>query len=279
MEKDRAERVLQLTYGAFRILTPDQRAAVESAVKDMLPNRELPRKLGDALSFELERRSIHATKAEFDEALALARRSLTLLRDLDELLREGSATLGLADDYAFRSVDHKQETSNALRQEDMDAPFVKEKFLIYAAKELGFTRSLRLLIGKKMISTQIYIEVLEVQGDIYWRGSHRPADWHARNVAEWLCRLYVEAYGKRPTMGSGAGGKPAGKFARALDTILRVLGIETGFATPGKWAISEVTDEQVERAKDALNPPLNALLALGLGGLSIPPRVSDGSAE
>lgn len=94
----------------------------------------------------------------------------------------------------------------------------------------------------------------------FWSLNSRAPDYYARTIALRFAQLVARNTGKKPTLGTSRDGShPSTEFGRALEEIFAILGIETNFRHPAKWAIGELTE-------DDLKPP-NALRLGGLPGL------------
>jgi len=133
-----------------------------------------------------------------------------------------------------------------------------------------FTSSLIILVEMRKIF-QLRLRELEEQKTKYWSVGSRPPNYYARTIAFRLARLYAKETHQRPTFGvSREGNFPSTDFGRAIEEIFQAIGITAAFRLPAKWAIDQLTDED-------LNPPRNALagfLDFGGKGLgAIPPEM------
>ncbi|UPH70160.1 hypothetical protein LGT41_0010080 [Abyssibius alkaniclasticus] len=97
-----------------------------------------------------------------------------------------------------------------------------------------------------------YIELME-QETQFWKVSNRPPNYYARTIALRFARFYARTQRRLPTYGTSSDGPyPSTEYGRILEQIYEVLGIDANIRHAAKWAISQLTDEDV-------NPPPNAL--------------------
>lgn len=107
------------------------------------------------------------------------------------------------------------------------------------------------------------LEELNDQEQEFWSVSHRAPNYHARFVALRLARLYSQTNGEKPTVGVARdGGHPSTEYTRALEQVFEVLDIKAHVRGPAKWAVEQLTD-------DDLKPPENYRMGgiLGAAGL------------
>lgn len=106
---------------------------------------------------------------------------------------------------------------------------------------------------------------LEDQEREFWSGSSRPPNHYARTMALRLARIVAQETGKKPTIGTSRDGNhPSTDFGRALEDVFKVLGIKSSFRRAGKWAIEQLTDNDLRRPQNALAGLAN--FGFGVGG-------------
>jgi hypothetical protein len=107
---------------------------------------------------------------------------------------------------------------------------------------------------------------LKDQEQQYWNRKSRPPNYYARAIALRLARLYAREKGARPTFGTARdGGHPSTRYGRALETIFVALEIKGGVKHAAKWAIDQLTEDDLRPA------PLGDLLG-GFGALGALPE-------
>ncbi len=120
----------------------------------------------------------------------------------------------------------------------------------------GYTTSYFIMLEFSLALTERYQE-LKDQEDKFWKLNHRAPDYYARAIALRLAKLFAQEVGERPTYGTAAlGGHPSTSYARALEDVFDILEIKQKVRTHAKWAIQQITDE------DLAPPPKNALASL-----------------
>jgi hypothetical protein len=120
----------------------------------------------------------------------------------------------------------------------------------------GYTTSYFIMLDFSLALTERYQE-LKDQEDKFWKLNHRAPDYYARAIALRLAKLFAREVGQRPTYGTAAlGGHPSTSYGRALEDVFDILEIKQKVRTHAKWAIEQITDE------DLTPPPINALASL-----------------
>ena len=90
---------------------------------------------------------------------------------------------------------------------------------------------------------------LEDQEREFWSTNSRPPKYYARTIALRLARLYAREKGARPTVGvSRDGGHPSTEFTRAVERVFEVLEIKAAVRRQAKWAVAQLTDEDLKPA-------------------------------
>ncbi|GGE57989.1 hypothetical protein [Actibacterium pelagium] len=117
----------------------------------------------------------------------------------------------------------------------------------------GFSHVSLMVMAQAVYLYNDRLKELLDQEERFWSVAHRPPNHYARTIALRLARLYAKHKRKKPTYGAARdGGHPSTEFGRALEEIYEVLGITASVHNQAKWAISQLTEEDI-------NPPANAL--------------------
>lgn len=105
------------------------------------------------------------------------------------------------------------------------------------------------------------VELADQERD-FWSGSSRPPNHYARTIALRLARVVANETGEFPTLGvSREGSHPSTEYGRALEEIFELLEIKANFRRAGKWAIEQLTENDLHKPVAALGGFSN----LGLG--------------
>lgn len=199
--------------------------------------------------FDVERPNIHETKTEF-----------RMEKDAVE------ATIS-ALDTAFSNMMGQKEYSDDERR----AMFSR---LTKAVGEISRQRASEIelkthhdLIRKNIADAGIYLsgmfairdlsddlsarlKELKTQEELFWSAKNRPPNHYARVIALRLAKLYAQKKGKKPTFGTSRDGPfPSTDFGRALEEVFAVLGISAKVTGPAKWAISQLTEADLQPPK------------------------------
>lgn len=244
----------------------DQEAVIQAALLEFLgPNRNALAANDWLHRLDVSRPNVHDSKKDF--------------------LKEQRAVQAALDhvEGAFRSLfpEHDDPESRAMiirmaaaidehaRRSRSDLDIEKPTDLVRKnMADIGFYfLSLKILLDLGQ-SLRERLKELEYEESRYWNVKHRPANYYARAIALRLARLYAREKEQRPTFGTARdGGHPSTDYGRALEKIFGALEIKSGVKGPAKWAIAQLTD-------DNLNPPAQNILGgvLGLGqGYDAPP--------
>jgi len=88
---------------------------------------------------------------------------------------------------------------------------------------------------------------LQNQEAAFWSLSGRAPNYYARTIALRFAQLIARETGKMPTFGTSSdGGHPSTEFGRALEEIFEVLGIKANVRHPAKWAIKQLSQEDLK---------------------------------
>lgn len=145
------------------------------------------------------------------------------------------------------------------RRNSRTAPDSIITFLRKGASEISASSLIALLLVDMIQELWDRKRELHDQETEFWSGGHRPPNHWARTIALRFARFVARQTGKRPTIGVARdGGHPSTEYGRALEEVFAILGIVANVRNAGRWAISQLTD-------DDLQPPHNALAGFSAG--------------
>lgn len=209
--------------------------------------------------FDVDQPNEHNSKREF----------LLELDAVEKAIKHASALL----DVFIEQSDNAdvEEMQNRLRN-NIDQ---RARKAIKAATSVNVADLVRKNIVEAGLGLMSLLTILDLQSSLierrkelkdqqleFWSVSHRPPNYYARTIALRVARLYASKTGEQPTFGTSRdGGHPSTKFGKAVESIFQILGIEADIRGPVEWAISQLTDEDLEppqagRAGGLLNPKL-----------------------
>ena len=125
------------------------------------------------------------------------------------------------------------------------------------------------------------LKELEEQEALFWNVKSRPPNYYARTIALRFAKFYARQKSEKPTFGiSRDGPHPSTEYGRILEEVFRILGIEGAVRGPAKWAISQITDDDLKPPFDVMGTILgkgasfSGLPLPGLGGFPLlaPPK-------
>jgi hypothetical protein len=165
--------------------------------------------------------------------------------DADDQLAKISKRIGALVDKATRDRTKNQKAENA-------SDLIRKN-----ANEISTTFAVLFLLSDTVRELNTILQELQDQERFFWSGKSRPPNYYARTIALRVARLVARHSGKYPTNGkSREGNHPSTDFGRSLEEIFNILGIKAHFLGPGKWAVGQLTDEDLVQ-------PFNALAGLG----------------
>lgn len=253
--------------GYVTFMTSDQQNDQLNAIVDRLLERDSSKLQNNLLNqfsapFDVSRPNIHDSKKEFlrelEAAQAVVKSSLTIIGKLVHSEIETEA-------------DHNQMLERLGHVVDLAGYEHRRGRTIETARDLalknladtGFFRGSLLVVIEMMMIYRRRLLELKDQKKQYWSVPHRAPNYYARTIALRLARLYAQEKRQRPTFGIARDGNhPSTEFGRALEDVFAVLEIKAAVRGAAEWAIEQLTDDDV-------NPPLNALRNLGLGGIGL----------
>ena len=217
--------------------------------------------------FDLEQPNIHDSKAEFllerDHVEKSAMQAITLGR-----------MLGKADgDSAEREamIERVNGFVNESARAEMEGEFPETVILMLRKNAANFD----LIWTVRWLLLDLYTQLkqrkreLDQQEKEFWSGAHRAPHHYARTIALRFAQKLAAQTGKKPTFGvAREGNHPSTDFRRALQEIFEVLEITADFRRAGKWAIDQLSDEDLQQPANALAQYLDEFMN------KIPPQTS-----
>lgn len=245
---------------------PEQNAAerLHAVVDRMLEphGKSSPRGVGlinqFAAPFDTNKPNQHDSKAEFQREMDAVEGSLNQVSSAVQLLTtRDTETEQVTMLERLRPIIDQKLKSNAPRGRIADSVELVRRNI---ADVGGFTASIFVLLDLWTVLAERHQELRD-QESKFWNLPHRAPDYYARAIALRLAKLYAKETGQRPTVGtSGVSGDPSTDFARALKEVFGILKIKSGVRPQAEWAVSQLTEED-------LQPPgktLGQILGLGL---------------
>lgn len=215
------------------------------AVVAKLIGRELPRGgfAGAMGPFDTSPPNQHESKAEF-----LAEKNVVLgaIKHIDGLW-EALVARG-SDDDTKNTLSAIRTRLDRLSRGLPDEKKVEtaSDLVLKNAREIGLTFHSLVLAIDLQRALRARAKELEDQESEFWSTKSRPPKYYARTIALRLARLYARETGERPTVGtSREGGHPSTDFARAVEEVFEILDIDADVRRPAKWAVSQLTDEDL----------------------------------
>jgi hypothetical protein len=199
---------------------------------------------------DVSRPNIHHSKKEFLRELAAVQAALDRASGaLNALLPEDGDTEAEAMTMRIgRAIDDRARRSRS-RLQVHDVTSLLRKNLA----DTGFYINALWALVDLSSDLQDRRNELKDQEKQYWAVNHRPANHYARAIALRLARLYAQEKGIRPTFGTARdGGHPSTDYGRALEQIFAALDIKGSVRNPAKWAIDQLTEEDVRPARSIL---------------------------
>ncbi|PWJ20194.1 hypothetical protein [Jannaschia seohaensis] len=195
----------------------------------------------------------HDTKAEFlAEKVAVeaaAEHGRALFEILAGQFREGSDQRGVSERLSD-FIDASENQGGLTRRPDTPVDLVLQN-----AKAVGFTFTLVLALYHVPGSSRAKARACKSGGDLLEPKAPAP-NHYARAIALRLAKLIARHTGERPTLGtSSESNHPSTDCGRAVEDLFKVLGIKAQFRNAAKWAIDQLTDEDL-----APEEPIGSLL-------------------
>lgn len=200
----------------------------------------------DILTLDVTRPNIHDNKADFlSESAAVESAIEGANRTIAALHPDGRET----DAKVADMVDRLQAAldSHARRKFSKDPPTSISELVRKNAAETGFYYNSLLSLLDLSDALEDRRNELRDQERQFWAVKNRPPNYYARAIALRMARLYARANGERPTFGTARdGGHPNTEFGRTLEFVFGALGIEGGVKHPARYAISQLTEEDLQ---------------------------------
>ena len=207
--------------------------------------------------------NLHDNKAEFLEGMGAVETALQNTEGLLDFLMARYKKDRPEHETAMRVSEFIDEKARAeVRQKPAETP---ADVVASGAVDVGLTLSTLYLLIDLAFQLRDRKQKLKDQEAVYWSSKSRPPNHYARTIALRFAKLIARGTGQKPTYGTSRdGGHPSTEFGRALEEIFSLLGISANVAHPARWAIKQLTEDDMEPA------PQNALMMGGLLGYSAP---------
>lgn len=195
--------------------------------------------------FDISRPNLHDSKADFLEEKRTVSSALENARPLLELVYKGVTSAEGPEQgvitkvlkYVDAKVRGKQSTDRAESVFDLTRS---------NAANIGFSIVLMYMLFDFIEALKSRQQELESQEAIFWSGVGRAPNYHARTIALRFAKLVARSTGKKPTFGTARdGGHPSTDFGRALEEIFSVLEVKADVRNAARWAIGELTADDL----------------------------------
>ncbi len=232
----------------------EQSERLNEIVDRLLGREKQPQLIPDwpSLPFDTSRPNIHDSKKEFLRELAVVE---SIVNNLESVLEQVEVPEGQAStetDEMFKRLRTAIEVAAIQRKHSM-AISKPGDLAVKNIYDTGFVAgSMHVVAEMYFIYSQRLIELRD-QEKQFWIVSNRPPNYYARTVALRLARLYARETGKFPTYGTSREGNfPSTDFGRALEEIFKILKIRASVQNAAKWALGQLTEDDLAPQKNAL---------------------------
>lgn len=212
--------------------------------------------------FEISRPNEHDSRADFKREYDAVVGAIENISHLMSLLlpAEDDEDGGKMMDRLSPIINHKMRSNSRRLQPDSSMNLVRRN----VGDVGGYTATMWALVDFRA-ALRDRAQELEDQKSKFWNLPHRAPDHYARAIALRLARLFAEQTGQYPTYGtSGITGEASTSYTRALREVFVLLEIKPSERTYAEWAVSQLTDDDLKPASNAL---LRAMMAGPLPGL------------
>lgn len=194
--------------------------------------------------FDINRENLHESKSAFKTELAFVRSWLAQFDAMaDALHRDTSAKTHPDDMHDLVEYLNGCARSSSKYLE----PETPQELATNNVMRVGIVSCILMLNEHLKGLLRNRLDQLEEQEGHYWNVGHRPPNYYARTIALRLAKLFARETGKFPTIGTSPDSDaPSTAYGRALEKTFRILSIEQDFRGPGEWAISQLTDSDLE---------------------------------
>lgn len=202
--------------------------------------------------FDISRPNIHDSKREFlleKEAVeAIAKHLAGIIDQIFVPSDQENADLDAMVDRLGAAIELGAQQKNSRRKIASPADVSLNNIHLTGF----FYGSLRVIIDMRIVYEQ-RLKELQDQEKQFWNVTNRAPNHYARTIALRLARLYASEKGQRPTFGvSREGNFPSTDFGRALEEVYAVLEIKASFRNAARWAIDQLTEEDLFPRRNAL---------------------------
>jgi hypothetical protein len=209
--------------------------------------------------FDISRPNSHDSKAEFLQEKRTVSSALESAKPLLALILNGVLTKGGPEHAAIRKV-LKSVDANVRSNRRTGRLETVFDLTCSNASSIGVSTVLALLLFDLVDALESRDRELESQEAIFWSSAGRAPNHYARTIALRFAKLVARATGRKPTFGTARdGGHPSTDFGRALEEIFKVLGVGADVRNAARWAISQLTEDDLKTL------PRNALAGLLFG--------------
>lgn len=213
----------------------------------------------DGPPFDISRPNFHDSKAEFLQEKRTVSSALESAKPLLALILNGVSTKGGPEYAAIRkvlkSVDANVRSNRRTRR--LETVF---DLTCSNASSIGISPVLVFLLFDFVEALELREQELKSQEAVFWSGVGRAPNHYARTIALRFAKVVARAIRRKPTFGTARdGGHPSTDFGRALEEIFKVLDVGADVRNAAKWAISQLTEDDLKTL------PRNALAGLLFG--------------
>lgn len=196
--------------------------------------------------FDISKPNFHDSKADFLQEKRDIGSALASAKPLLELMLKGVSNASGPEHDVIRNVLKvvDAQVRSKRRDDRLESVFDLTR---WNAARIGLSVNLVFLLFDLVDSLQEREQELENQEVIFWNSVGRAPNHYARTIALRLAQLIARSTGKKPTFGTARdGGHPSTDFGRALEEIFKVLGIGADVRNAARWAIGQLTDEDLK---------------------------------
>lgn len=206
--------------------------------------------------FDISKPNLHDSKADFLHEKRVVETALVNAKPLLELLVSGvSSEGGPEQDLVRKALKFVDADVRAKRRaERLESVF---DLTCSNAATIGFSVVLMFLLFDFVESLKSREQELENQEAVFWSGIGRAPNHYARTIGLRFAKLVARSTAKKPTFGTARdGGHPSTDFGRALEEIFKILNIGADVRNAAKWAIGQLTDDDLQPLPGSTVPGL-----------------------
>lgn len=196
--------------------------------------------------FDISRPNSHETKAEFLLEKQAVCSALENARPLLDLVLNGVSDQNALQHDAIRKVlKFVDESVRSKRRFDrLETVFDLTRS---NAAGIGVSPVLMFLLFDFVEALESRKQELKSQEAVFWSGVGRAPNHYAKTIALRFAKEGARATGRKPIFGTARdGGHPPTDFGRALEEIFKVLDVGADVRNAAKWAISQLTEDDLK---------------------------------